>query len=175
MQYFQNKINISQYLFIFHFFGLYLHYSKQVETDKFDLREINQMGRKEEYKFKNEQFFASLRTKEEIQELPGGVLYRIINNGDDKGQVRDNSVVTVHYKGSLINGRVFDNSRERNCPEAFRVNGLIDGFRIALLNMHIGDRWEVYIPYDLGYGKRSNGEIPGFSTLIFDIELINIA
>ena len=133
------------------------------------------MGRKEDYKLKNEAFLANLRNEENTNELPGGILYRVIKSGDGNGIVRMNSVVTVHYTGSLINGYIFDNSRTKGYPEAFRVNDLIDGFSIALTNMHIGDRWEVYIPSELGYGKRANGNIPGSSTLIFDIELIGIA
>lgn len=133
------------------------------------------MGRKEDYRLKNEAFIANLRNDENINELPGGILYRVIKNGEGNGTVRINSVVTVHYTGSLINGYVFDNSRTKGYPEAFRVSDLIDGFSIALTNMHIGDRWEVYIPSELGYGKRANGNIPGSSTLIFDIELVGIA
>lgn len=133
------------------------------------------MGRKEDYKLKNEAFLANLRNEENTNELPGGILYRVIKSGDGNGIVRMNSVVTVHYTGSLINGYIFDNSRTKGYPEAFRVNDLIDGFSIALTNMHIGDRWEVYIPSELGYGKRANGNIPGSSTLIFDIELVGIA
>ena len=133
------------------------------------------MGRKEDYKLKNEAFLANLRNEENINELPGGILYRVIKSGDGNGIVRMNSVVTVHYTGSLINGYIFDNSRTKGYPEAFRVNDLIDGFSRALTNMHIGDRWEVYIPSELGYGKRANGNIPGSSTLIFDIELVGIA
>ena len=110
-----------------------------------------------------------------MKELPGGVLYRVVNKGEGEGVVKVNSVVTVHYKGTLINGREFDNSWNRGCPEAFRVNGLIEGFQMALVNMHIGDRWVVYIPYELGYGKRASGPIPAFSTLVFEIELISIA
>ena len=133
------------------------------------------MGRKEDYRLKNEAFIANLRSDENINELPGGILYRVIKNGEGNGTVRTNSVVTVHYTGSLINGYIFDNSRTKGYPEAFRVSDLIDGFSIALTNMHIGDRWEVYIPSELGYGKRANGNIPGSSTLIFDIELVGIA
>ena len=133
------------------------------------------MGRKEDYKLKNEAFLANLRNNEDINELPGGILYRVIKSGEGNGTVRMNSVVTVHYTGSLINGYIFDNSRTKGYPEAFRVSDLIDGFSIALTNMHIGDRWEVYIPSELGYGKRANGNIPGLSTLIFDIELVGIA
>lgn len=133
------------------------------------------MGRKEEYRLNNEAFLTGLRLDGTVKELSGGVLYRVVNEGKGSADVKVNSVVTVHYKGSLINGREFDNSWKRGCPEAFRVNGLIEGFQIALLNMRVGDRWIVYIPYSLGYGKRASGPIPAFSTLVFEIELISIA
>lgn len=133
------------------------------------------MGRKEEYRLKNEAFLTGLRLDGTVKELSGGVLYRVVNEGKGSADVKVNSVVTVHYKGSLINGCEFDNSWKRGCPEAFRVNGLIEGFQIALLNMRVGDRWIVYIPYSLGYGKRASGPIPAFSTLVFEIELISIA
>ena len=132
------------------------------------------MARKEEYKLKNEAFFEEMRSAEGINRI-GGILYRVVNEGDGKGVVKPNSVVTVHYRGTLIDGREFDNSWKRGCPEAFRVNGLIEGFSIALLNMHIGDRWVVYIPQELGYGRRASGPIPGCSTLVFEIELLGIS
>lgn len=128
-----------------------------------------------EYKQKNIAFLEQLRTKDDVQELRGGVLYEVIGSGEGKGQVTPRSIVTCHYKGSLTNGKEFDNSYARKCPEAFRVNDLISGFQIALVNMHIGDHWRVYIPSDMGYGPRGAGrDIPGNSTLIFEIELLNI-
>jgi peptidylprolyl isomerase len=75
----------------------------------------------------------------------------------------------------LIDGTVFDSSYERGYPEAFRVCDLIAGFQQALLAMHIGDRWQVYIPEHEGYGRRAEEGIPGYSTLIFEIELLGIA
>lgn len=75
-----------------------------------------------------------------------------IEEGRDGPTPRLNSVVSVHYKGTLINGREFDNSWKRNCPEAFRLNEVIEGWQIALLRMHPGSRWIVYIPYTMGYG-----------------------
>ena len=132
------------------------------------------MARKEEYKLKNDAFFEEMRSAEGINRI-GGILYRVVNEGDGKGVVKPNSVVTVHYRGTLIDGREFDNSWKRGCPEAFRVNGLIEGFSMALLNMHIGDRWVVYIPQELGYGRRASGPIPGCSTLVFEIELLGIS
>ena len=97
------------------------------------------MSRKEEYKIKNEQYLANLASNEDIQTLGGGVLYKVLESGEGKGNVTPRSIVTCHYKGSLINGKVFDNSFDRGCPEAFRVNDLIEGFQMALCNMHVGD------------------------------------
>ena len=132
------------------------------------------MKGKNEYKQRNEEFLAELKKDASVKELGKGVLYRVIACGAGTVAPRINSVVTVHYKGSLINGREFDNSIERGYPEAFRVGELIEGFRMALLSMHEGDKWVVYIPQELGYGKRASGPIPGYSTLIFEIELIKI-
>ena len=84
------------------------------------------------------------------------------------------NVVTVHYRGTLINGKEFDNSRKRGYPEAFRLSDLILGWQIALTQMRIGDCWRVYIPQERGYGKRASGPIPGYSTLIFEMELVAI-
>ena len=133
------------------------------------------MSRKEEYKIKNEQYLQNLSTHEGIQFLGGGVLYKVLQQGEGKGGVTPRSIVTCHYKGSLINGKVFDNSFDRGCPEAFRVNDLIEGFQIALCKMQVGDHWEVYIPWQKGYGKSSDADIPGYSTLIFEIQLLGIA
>ena len=134
------------------------------------------MGKKEEYKLKNEQFLQNLRTEEGVKELAAGVLYRILESGQGSSATpRPNSIVSVHYKGTLINGREFDNSWKRNCPEAFRLNEVIDGWQIALQQMRVGDHWMVYIPYTVGYGTRTSGPIPAFSTLIFEVKLLGIA
>ena len=133
------------------------------------------MGKKEDYKLKNESFLESLRQEEEVQELPCGILYRVLQTGEGERTPQLNSIVTVHYTGSLINGRVFDDSRERKFPEAFRLREVITGWQIALQRMHVGDRWEIYIPAAVGYGSRTSGPIPGNSTLVFDVELLGIA
>lgn len=132
------------------------------------------MGKKE-YKSKNEQFLNDLLLESDILKLPGGVLYKVIQSGEEGRQPLARSIVTVHYKGSLINGQIFDNSYARNYPEAFRVSDVIAGWQIALRHMHIGDKWMIYIPSELGYGSRTNGPIPGNSTLIFEVELLGIA
>lgn len=132
------------------------------------------MSRKEEYKKQNEQFLEALRSEKDIKELAAGVLYRVLETGQGNNTPRLNSIVSVHYKGTLIDGREFDNSWKRNCPEAFRLNEVIEGWQIALQQMHTGDRWIIYIPYIVGYGTRSSGPIPAYSTLIFEVQLLSI-
>ena len=132
------------------------------------------MAKKEGQRAANEQFFNSKKEEEGVMEL-NGILYSVIAEGSSTKSPLPNSVVTAHYRGTLINGREFDNSWKRSYPEAFRVSDLIEGFQIALTHMYIGDRWLVYIPWVKGYGKRSSGPIPAFSTLIFEIELISIS
>lgn len=133
------------------------------------------MNKKEEYRKKNEAYLAELAAEPDVKRLDGGVLYRVLEQGSGEGMVGPRSVVTCHYRGSLISGYVFDDSFKRGCPEAFRVNDLITGFQIALCAMHKGDHWKVYIPWQQAYGKRSDGDIPGCSTLIFEIQLISIS
>lgn len=133
------------------------------------------MSKKQIYKESNEAFLEELRKDENIQSLPCGILYRVVTKGNGDRSPLPNSIVTVHYQGRLINGRIFDDSHQRSCPEAFRLTDVIEGWQIALQQMHIGDCWTVYIPAHLGYGSRASGPIPGNSTLIFDIELIGIA
>ena len=128
-----------------------------------------------EYKQRNEAFMQALRDgEEEFYEISQGVLVKILKQGEGDRSPRGGSVVTVHYKGSLINGKVFDSSYERGYPEAFRLSDLIVGWQIALTQMHVGDHWIVYIPYQLGYGTRDSGPIPAYSTLIFEMELVAI-
>ncbi len=133
------------------------------------------MAKKEEYKEKNLQFIEETALQEGVVKLPCGVLYKELLKGSGTVSPELSSVVSVHYRGTLINGREFDNSWKRGCPEAFRLNQVIEGWQQALRQMHVGDRWMIYIPYTLGYGSRSSGPIPGFSTLVFEVELLSIA
>ncbi|MDO4930217.1 MAG: FKBP-type peptidyl-prolyl cis-trans isomerase [Bacteroidales bacterium] len=133
------------------------------------------MSKKSDYRQRNEDFLNDLRGQEGVGELPCGVLYRVVNasGGDRHPNIR--SVVSVHYTGTLINGRIFDDTRRTKTPAAFRLKDVITGWQIALARMSVGDRWQIYIPAQAGYGERSVGAIPGNSTLIFDVELLSIA
>ena len=133
------------------------------------------MKKKEIYKQKNIQFLKDLSVEEGIQNLPFGIYYKILETGEGNVSPTLRSIVTVHYQGTLIDGKEFDNSYKRNYPEAFRLCDVIDGWQIALQQMHIGDKWIIYIPYEKGYGSKASGSIPAYSTLIFEVELLNIA
>lgn len=130
---------------------------------------------KREYADANRRWLEEKAAEEGVNALPGGIYYKVISrgNGDGKHPTR-RSIVTAHYTGTTINGKKFDSSRG-GTPLAVRLCDLIDGWIIAMQHMCVGDRWEVYIPAENGYGKFSQPGIPGGSTLIFDIELIAIA
>ena len=130
---------------------------------------------KREYADANRRWLEEKAAEEGVNALPGGIYYKVISqgNGDGKHPSR-RSIVTAHYTGTTINGKKFDSSRG-GTPLAVRLCDLIDGWIIAMQQMCVGDRWEVYIPAEKGYGKFSQPGIPGGSTLIFDIELIAIA
>lgn len=130
---------------------------------------------KQEYITKNKEWLASKATEPGVKPLDKGIFFKEIKKGK-KGDVHPNrgSVVTVHYTGKTINGKTFDSSRGGVAP-AFRLRDLIPGWIIALQQMSVGDKWEVYIPAEQAYGKINQPGIPGGSTLIFEIELMGIA
>ncbi|MDE6867484.1 MAG: FKBP-type peptidyl-prolyl cis-trans isomerase [Muribaculaceae bacterium] len=129
---------------------------------------------KQEYIEKNRQWLAAKAQEPGVKPLDKGVYYKVIKKGKSDGPTPNRgSVVTAHYVGKTINGKTFDSSRGGVAP-AFRLRDLIPGWNIALQQMHIGDRWEVYIPAEQGYGKFNQPGIPGGSALIFDIELLGV-
>ena len=115
------------------------------------------------------------KSKEDgVMALPKGVYYMVLAEGDHSGATpTPGNVITAHYTGKTIDGKQFDSSRG-DVPLACRLRDLIEGWVIAMQQMHIGDRWEVYIPAEMGYGKFTQPGIPGGSTLVFDIELLGI-
>lgn len=142
----------------------------------FKLPTKKRMSKKSDYKLRNQSYLEELSREEGIVKLPKGILCRVLQSGPADGrQPNVRSVVCVHYTGRLINGRVFDDTRRDGVPAAFRLMEVITGWQIALSRMHVGDRWEIIIPADMGYGSRGDSEIPGNSTLIFDVELLSVA
>ena len=130
---------------------------------------------KREYIISNRKWLEDKAKEEGVKVLPNGIYYKVLKEGDPNGTMpQRGSIVTVHYTGWTIDGKKFDSSRG-GTPIAMRLSDLIDGWIIALQQMHVGDEWELYIPAEMGYGKFSQPGIPGGSTLIFDIELIGVA
>jgi FKBP-type peptidyl-prolyl cis-trans isomerase FklB len=120
-----------------------------------------------------EAFLAGNAKKDGVVSLPDGLQYRVIEPG--KGaQPKTDDTVTVHYRGTLIDGTEFDSSYSRNKPASFRADRVIPGWREALPLMKEGAKWELFIPARLAYGERGGGKIPPNSTLIFEVELISI-
>ncbi len=103
-----------------------------------------------------------------------GLKYQVLAEGSG-GSPQLSSQVTVHYRGTLENGKEFDNSYRRKEPATFPVNGVIPGWTEALLLMKVGDKWKLTIPPELGYGSSgAGGVIPPNATLIFEVELLEI-
>lgn len=130
---------------------------------------------KRDYIQANRDWLEAKAREEGVKALPKGIYYRVLAEGRNDGiHPGPRSVVTAHYTGWTIDGKEFDSSRS-GIPVAFRLNELIEGWTIAMQQMCIGDRWEIYLPAEMGYGRFSQPGIPGGSTLIFEIELFGIA
>jgi FKBP-type peptidyl-prolyl cis-trans isomerase FklB len=150
-----------------------------IEMDKTDalLQAFFEEMQKEESGDKiteGEKFLAENAKRDEVVTLPSGLQYEILVEGN--GPKPDaTSTVKTHYKGTLLDGRVFDSSYDRGEPTSFPVNRVIAGWTEALQLMPVGSKWKLYIPYNLAYGERGAGQLIGpFETLIFEIELLDI-
>jgi len=112
-----------------------------------------------------------------VTTLPSGLQYEVIKKSDSINAPSPNlqDTVVANYKGTLIDGTEFDNSYKRGKPLTLPVNGVIKGWTEALQLMHVGDKWKIYVPSELGYGERGAGQaIPGGATLVFEMELLGV-
>ena len=119
-----------------------------------------------------EAFLKAKAQEDGVQSTGSGLLYKVITQGDGPRPSKSDTV-TVHYRGTLIDGTEFDSSFKRNAPAKFGVGNVIKGWTEALQLMPVGSKWELYIPSDLAYGTRGQGDkiVPN-STLVFEVELI---
>jgi FKBP-type peptidyl-prolyl cis-trans isomerase FklB len=120
-----------------------------------------------------EDFLIKNKTKPGVITTESGLQYEIIKEGNGASPDR-NDKVRVHYHGTLVDGTVFDSSVERNKDIEFGLNQVISGWTEGLQYMKEGAKYRFYIPQNLGYGSRSQGKIPAFSTLIFEVELFEV-
>ena len=119
-------------------------------------------------------FLEENKTKEGVITTESGLQYKVIKAGNGESPTKESSV-KVNYKGTLIDGTEFDSSYKRNAPATFRADQVIKGWTEALTMMPVGSKWELYIPQELAYGSRETGGlIKPFSTLIFEVELLEI-
>jgi FKBP-type peptidyl-prolyl cis-trans isomerase FklB len=121
-------------------------------------------------------FLAKNKTRKEVITLPSGLQYEILKKGDSTSVTpKLQDTVVAHYAGTLIDGKKFDNSYDRGQPLTIPVAGVIKGWTEILQLMHIGDKFKVFIPSELGYGERGAGaDIPGGAALIFEMELLEV-
>lgn len=124
-------------------------------------------------KTEGERFLEENKLREGVVTTESGLQYEVITMGKGK-RPSDTDRVKVHYHGTLINGTVFDSSVDRGEPITFALNQVIAGWTEGLQLMPVGSKYRFYIPQELGYGSREAGQIPPYSTLIFEVELLDI-
>lgn len=106
----------------------------------------------------------------------GHIFYKVIKSGSGTKPIYYTSSVTAYYTGSLIDGSVFDQAEYPDkLPAVFQLSSLIDGWATALQHMKEGDRWEIWIPAELGYGSVAKTNIPAYSTLRFELEVVKVS
>ncbi len=121
-----------------------------------------------------EKFLAENKKRKEVTTTESGLQFEVLTPGNGP-MPKDTNTVKVHYTGTLLNGKVFDSSRERGEPIEFQLNGVIRGWTEGVQLMPVGSRYKFYIPYQLAYGTQGSPPvIPGGSMLIFDVELLEI-
>ncbi|WP_068545292.1 FKBP-type peptidyl-prolyl cis-trans isomerase [Thalassotalea crassostreae] len=121
-----------------------------------------------------EAYLAENAKREEVTVTESGLQYEVLVAGEGEKPTAA-STVSCHYHGTFSDGKVFDSSVERGQPAEFPVGGVIAGWTEALQMMAVGSKWRLHIPYNLAYGERgSQGAIPPYATLVFDVELLAI-
>ena len=126
-----------------------------------------------ENKKQSDAFLAKYKAQKDVKTLPGGVLYKIIKEGNGKKPL-GSDMIEVYYRGTLVNGKEFD-ATEPGHPATLKVSALIAGWKQALGEMPVGSKWQIVIPPELAYGERGVGaDIGPNEVLVFDVELVAI-
>ena len=136
--------------------------------------EVVRQERQKEMAAEGQKYLEENAQREGVNSTETGLQFKVLTQGEGAIPSRQDRV-RVHYTGKLINGQVFDSSVQRGEPAEFPVTGVIAGWIEALTLMPVGSKWELTIPHNLAYGERGAGaSIPPFSTLIFEVELLEI-
>lgn len=120
-----------------------------------------------------EKFLSENKKREGVQETTSGLQYEVVTLGTGP-KPGPSDLVKVHYTGKLLDDTTFDSSVDRGEPATFGVNQVIQGWQEAIQLMPVGSKFKFYIPYELAYGEQGQGPIPPYSTLKFEVELIEI-
>ena len=132
-----------------------------------------QREQKKDYIEQNAKFLEENSKKDGVITLSSGIQYKILKEGNGpRPTLKDR--VKVNYIGTLMDGTKFDSSYDRGEPAVFNLTGMIKGFAEALVLMPVGSKWKIFIPENLGYGAFSKPPIEPFSTLIFEVDLLDI-
>ena len=118
-------------------------------------------------------FLAKNKLRKEVKTTASGLQYEVLTQGNGEKPTPNDSV-TCNYKGMLLNGTEFDNSYTRGTPITFALKGVIAGWTEGLQLMNVGSKYKFYVPYNLAYGAFDYGPIPGGSTLVFEVELLEV-
>lgn len=146
-------------------------YVQKVMNDRQAVRMMEKYGAN---KAAGEKFLADNKSKPGIQTTASGLQYEVIKEGTGVKPTASD-LVKVHYEGKLTNDTIFDSSFKRGEPTEFYVNQVIKGWTEGLQLMSVGSKYRFFIPQDLAYGANENNpQIPPFSTLVFDVELLEI-
>ncbi|MCK4578204.1 MAG: FKBP-type peptidyl-prolyl cis-trans isomerase [Candidatus Marinimicrobia bacterium] len=147
---------------------------QQTQAEASQRQQADAMRQAEVNQFAGETFLEENAKKDDIVVLESGLQYRVIKEGEGASPASDQEV-SVHYTGKLLDGTVFDSSVERGQPATFNLNRVIRGWTEALQLMQVGDKWELFVPSHLAYGRRGSGDkIPPNTTLIFEVELLGM-
>jgi FKBP-type peptidyl-prolyl cis-trans isomerase FklB len=133
-----------------------------------------QAGQSQVQSAAGQEFLDQNAKRDGVQVTASGLQYEVLQQGTGAVPVKS-STVRTHYHGTLIDGTVFDSSYQRGTPAEFPVSGVIAGWTEALQMMPVGSKWRLFLPHELAYGERGAGRhIAPFSTLVFDVELLDI-
>lgn len=153
-------------------FPLLQRFQKEFERRQMEQEARNNPVARENIE-KGQQFMKEISNNKSVYTTQSGLKYRKVKEGNGK-HPKATDKVKVHYTGTLIDGKKFDSSVDRGEPLTFPLNQVIPGWTEGLQLMDEGSKYILYIPYNLGYGTRDMGDIPAGSTLIFEVELLEI-
>ena len=129
----------------------------------------------EKNKEEGESFLTENKANEGVEQLPSGLQYKVLNEGTGSASPSMHDTVSVHYRGTLLNGTVFDSTYEKDTPQEFPVSRVIPAWSEALKKMKVGDKWQLFVPSYLAYGETGYGpQIEPNATLVFEMELLKI-